>query len=79
MADLGPIHERLIRLMTGAPLSDLSEAQIVETARTARQARRDAEGHASAELHRRGWTWEKIGDAFDVSQSTAFRWAQPYL
>jgi hypothetical protein len=70
---------RLVRLMsTGAPLDDLTDAQLIEAARSAKQARKDAEGRASWELHERGWTWEKIGQAFGVWQSTAHRWARDW-
>lgn len=66
-------------MSSGAPLDDLSDDQLIESVRSARQARKDAEGRAAVELHRRGWTWEKIGAVLGVSQSTAYRWAQPYL
>ncbi len=80
MTDEQPTLPWLVRLMSsGADLSELTEDQLVESVRSARQARKDAEGRASAELHRRGWTWERIGDALGVSQSTAHRWAREYM
>jgi hypothetical protein len=66
-------------MSSGGPLDDLTDEQLVQAVREVRQARKDAEGRAAAELHRRGWTWERIGNALGVVQSTAHRWAQEYL
>lgn len=69
----------LVRLMsTGEPLDNLSDSQVVEAVRLARQARLDAERRAAYELHSRQWIWEKIGAQLGVAQSTAYRWAQEY-
>ena len=69
----------LVRLMsTTADLSNVTDAQLVEAARTAHESRRVAEGKAASELHARGWTWEKIGEAIGVDLSTAYRWAMEH-
>lgn len=64
----------------------MSDAQVLEVARKARreaeQARSrhlDQLGRACVDLHRRGWTWEKIGQEMDVNLTTAYRWARPHL
>lgn len=78
MTDSQPELPWLVRLMTtGEPLSDLTPEQLIRAVRSARQARENAQERAANELHQRGWTWEKIGGALGVSQSTAFRWANP--
>ena len=82
MADPTPNPEvlnALVRLMSSATdLSGVTDQQLVEAALEARQARRVAEGAAAAELSRRGWTWERIGEAMGVDPSTTHRWAAPY-
>lgn len=59
--------------------SALSDEQLVEAVRQARETKKVAEGRVAAELRRRGWTWPAIGKAIGVDQSTAHGWAQPYL
>lgn len=69
----------LVRLMSsGADLAELTDDQLIEGVSAAREARKRAEGRACAELHSRGWTWDKIGAALGVSQSTAHRWAKAH-
>lgn len=78
VADLNPeVMNALARLMKD-DISDLDEATIVEGMRALRAGRKLI-GEGAAELHRRGWTWPKIAVEFGVDQSTAHRWAQPYL
>lgn len=70
----------LVRLMSsGDDLTGLSDEQLVEAVKEAREAKKVAEGRAAAELRRRKWTWPAIGKAIGVDQSTAHGWAQPYL
>lgn len=69
----------LLRLMSsGDPLDDLSDSQIVQAGREAKQVQRAAQGRAAWTLHERGWIWEKIGEALGVAQSTAYRWADEW-
>lgn len=73
------VRTALTRLMTKeATLDTLTDDQIVSAARSAKNARKMAEGRAAAVLHDRGWTWEAIGREFGVNQSTAHRWADFY-
>ena len=70
----------LVRLMSsGDDLTGLTDEQLVEAVRDAREAKKVAEGRAAAELRHRGWTWPQIGKAIGVDPSTAHGWAQPYL
>lgn len=80
MADLTPeVLHALVRLMSDEiKMSDLDDATIVSNMRIGR-AGRQLVGEGAAELHRRGWTWPRIAAEFGVDQSTAHRWAQPYL
>lgn len=78
VADLNPeVMNALVRLMSDE-MSGLDEATIVEGMRALRAGRKLI-GEGAAELYRRGWTWPRIAAEFKVDQSTAHRWAQPYL
>lgn len=80
MADLTQeVLDALVRLMTGEiKMSELDDATIVSNMQIGRHGRKLV-GEGAAELHRRGWTWPRIAAEFSVDQSTAHRWAQPYL
>lgn len=80
MADLNPeVMNALVRLMNDEiAMADQDDATIVKHMRIGRYGRKLV-GEGAAELHRRGWTWPRIAAEFGVDQSTAHRWAQPYL
>jgi hypothetical protein len=80
VADLNPeVMNALVRLMNDEiAMSDQDDSTIVEHMRIGRYGRKLV-GEGAAELHRRGWTWPRIAAEFGVDQSTAHRWAQPYL
>jgi hypothetical protein len=80
VADLNPeVMNALVRLMNDEiTMSDQDDPTIVEHMRIGRYGRKLV-GEGAAELHRRGWTWPRIAAEFGVDQSTAHRWAQPYL
>ena len=80
MADLTQeVLDALVRLMNDEiQMSALDDATIVSNMRIGRGGRKLV-GEGAAELHRRGWTWPRIAAEFGVDQSTAHRWAQPYL
>lgn len=80
MTDLNPeVLHVLARLMTpDDDYADLSEEKIVETLLVLRQ-RQVIEGRAVAELHRRGWTWERIAREIGVAHfTTVQKWATQY-
>jgi hypothetical protein len=63
-------------------LSSLNEDDLVVGAQQAEQIRDRApeySGKLLAELHRRGHSWPQIARITGISQSTAFRRADPYL
>lgn len=80
MADLNQeVLDALVRLMSDElKMSELKDDVIVQNMRIGRAGRKLV-GEGAAELHRRGWTWPRIAAEFGVDQSTAHRWAQPYL
>lgn len=80
MADLTPeVIDALVRLMSNdIAMSELPDETIVGNMKIGRAGRRLV-GEGAAELHRRGWTWPRIAAEFGVDQSTAHRWAQPYI
>lgn len=64
----------------------MSDVEVIAVAKRARREAKQAQdrhlgqlGRACADLHRRGWTWEKIGEVMEVNLTTAYRWARPYL
>lgn len=59
-------------------MDGLSDDQVIEAVELARQAKLEAERRAAHELHERGWTWEQIGKALGVVQSTTHRWAREW-
>lgn len=76
----------LARLMNDEiDMATLEDAAVLEHMRLGRSepellaAARKLVGKGAAELRRRNWTWPRIAAEFDVDQSTAHRWAQPYL
>lgn len=74
-----PDYDALVRLITsGADVTTLTNEQVVLAVKSTKQASKNAQGRAADLLHDRGWTWEQVGDAFGVNQSTAFRWAMDY-
>lgn len=80
MAELTPeVMNALVRLMNDEiKMSEQDDATIVEHMRIGRHGT-TLVGEGAAELHRRGWTWPRIAAEFGVNQSTAHRWAQPFL
>ena len=80
MADLTPeVTNALVRLMKDEiKMSELDDKTILGNMHIGR-AGAELVGEGAAELHRRGWTWPLIAAEFGVNQSTAHRWAQPYL
>jgi hypothetical protein len=73
------VLDALVRLMNDEiKMSELKDEVIVKNMRIGRGGRKLV-GEGAAELHRRGWTWPRIAHEFGVDQSTAHRWAQPYL
>jgi len=59
--------------------SQMTDAQVVTVAKSALAEGQERRGRACADLHARGWKWEKIGQEMGVNLSTAYRWAKPYL
>lgn len=55
----------------------MTDDRLVNAVREAREARKEAERVAAAELSRRGWSWAKIGKSMGVDPSTAYRWVYP--
>ena len=80
MADLDPeVIDALVRLMSHqSDLDELDDDALLVVGRTAKEGQALA-GRIAAKLNRRGWTYAKIGDAWGVHESTAYRWAQPYV
>jgi hypothetical protein len=59
--------------------SQMTDAQVLAVAQSAKEEGLARRGRACADLNARGWTWEQIGAAMGVNLSTAYRWARPYL
>lgn len=82
MADPEPRPEvlsALVRLMSNLDdPSEMSDSEIVEAIQQARQSRKMVEGAGATELRRRGWTWEKMGEALGVDLSTPHRWVSDH-
>lgn len=80
MAELTPeVMNALARLMANEiDLDELDDDALAVLGRTAKEGPALA-GRVAARLNKRGWTYARIGEAYDVHESTAFRWAQPYL
>lgn len=80
MADLNPevMHE-LVRLMNGDVDLDALDDEALLALGAAAHGGRKLLGEVVARLNRRGWTFERIGEHLGVHESTAYRWAQPYL
>ncbi len=79
MAELNPeVMNALVRVMETDDLSTLDDATI-KNGMYAIRAQMKKLGQSAAELHRRGWTWPQIAEGLEVNQSTAHRWAQPYI
>lgn len=71
-------------------LSEVATDELIHLARTATSARRrqeqaaksaaEQQGRIIAELSRRqGWTFVRIADALGIDDSTAYRYARPFL
>jgi hypothetical protein len=81
------VMNALVRAMNNETAMDaLTEEAILEQMRFGRsgpeellKASQKLVGQGAAELYRRKWTWPRIAAEFGVNQSTAHRWAQPYL
>lgn len=80
MADLNPeVINALVRLMSNqSDLDELDDDALVVVGRTAKEGQALA-GAIAAKLSRRGWTYARIAEAWGVHESTAYRWAQPYV
>jgi hypothetical protein len=80
VADLTPeVIDALVRLMTNEiDLDSLDDEALSVVGRTAKEGPALA-GRVAAKLNRRGWAFARIGEAYGVHESTAYRWAQPYL
>jgi hypothetical protein len=71
----------LSRLLA-SDLSKLSPEELVEAIRHAEMVKKSApewSGRLIAALHRAGKSWPQIAELTGVSQTTAFRRAEPYL
>lgn len=87
MADLTPevIHALVRAMNDDIDVTALTDDAILEQMRLGRskdellRAAARLVGTGAAELYRRKWTWPQIAAKFGVDQSTAHRWAQPYL
>ena len=87
MPELTPeVIDALVRAMNDdIDVSKLSDELLLEQMRLGRsrdellRAAAKLVGTGAAELYRRKWTWPQIAAEFGVDQSTAHRWAQPYL
>ena len=71
----------LSRLLA-SDLSKLSAEELIEAIRHAETVKKSApewSGRLIAALHRSGRSWPQIAELTGVSQTTAFRRAEPYL
>ena len=73
-------RQLLIRLMTeDDAVASMTAEELVSTLSAAKGRVRLEEGRVAVTLHDdHGWTWERIGTAFGVNQSTVHRWAARY-
>lgn len=81
MADLTPeVMNALVRLMSNEiDLDELDADSLSVIGKTAKEGPALA-GRIAAKLNQRhGWTFARIGEVYGVHESTAYRWAQPYL
>lgn len=76
MADRTPeVMSNLVRILTTPDdLADLTPEEVIAAMRAGREAKKNAERWGAAELRRRGWTVEQIGEALGVHKSQPSRW-----
>ena len=80
MADQDPeVLSALVRLMLNKDdLSGLTDEEVIQAMREARESKKAAESLGAVELRRRGWTVERIGNELGVHRAQPMRWAREH-